>query len=89
MICELAPLANTIVTTTPSNPRAMPAEELRQHLLDAGFPVKKLTAISKPEEAFDKSLSLAGKNPLIVCGSLYLAGDVRPHILDVLEEAES
>lgn len=89
MICELAPLANLIVTTTPGNPRAMTAEELRHHLLDAGFPAKKLVAVSQPEEAFDKALSLAGKNPLIVCGSLYLAGDVRQHILEVLEEAEA
>ncbi len=84
MICELAPLADTIVTTTPSNPRSMSAEELRQRLLDAGFPTEKLAAVSQPEKAFDKALSLAGTNPLIVCGSLYLAGDVRQHILDVL-----
>lgn len=38
--------------------------------------------IPKPEEAFDAAYSILGKNDaLVICGSLYLAGRIRPYAI--------
>ena len=68
-------LAAHIVTCTPDNPRALPAEELaacaRRHGMTA-------SAVTDPIDACREGMRLAeGQGlPLIVNGSLYLAGDV-------------
>lgn len=83
MIRELLPLASFFVATTPRNPRALPAEELRKMLLSAGLPEGKVLAEENPEAALNTALHIAGTAPLIVCGSLYLAGDLRPRLLEL------
>ncbi|MDO5448152.1 MAG: folylpolyglutamate synthase/dihydrofolate synthase family protein [Clostridia bacterium] len=79
---HLVPLAKRVVTTTPSNPRAMSADELAAK---AKAFCSEITAESDPCKAFDLARSLTDdKEALIVCGSLYLAGDVRAHMVDTL-----
>ncbi|TCK98236.1 dihydrofolate synthase/folylpolyglutamate synthase [Natranaerovirga hydrolytica] len=67
--------ANVIITTTPDNPRALPAEEL-------GEVAKKYCSHVIIEEDIDQSvnqaLTLAQKDDVIVSfGSLYLIGEIR------------
>lgn len=79
---HLAPLAKRIVTTTPSNPRAMKAETLAEK--SRAF-CSDVTPCDDTCKAFDLARSLVSdKDALIVCGSLYLAGDVRLHIIETI-----
>lgn len=80
VLAQLAPLATRIVTTMPSNPRALSAEDLAAK---ARAFCGDVTAEPEPCKAFDlaRRLTMAGE-ALIVCGSLYLAGDVRGHIIE-------
>lgn len=81
---HLAPLAKRVVTTTPSNPRAMSADDLAAK---ANAFCKEIMAENDPCKAFDLARSLTGADEaLIVCGSLYLAGDVRTHMVDTLND---
>lgn len=75
----LADLVDTMVTTTPGNPRALSAEVLaecaQRHGIRAVSEAEPVSACRKGEQlAREKQL------PLIVNGSLYLAGDVYPYL---------
>ena len=67
-------------TVPVSNPRTRSAEDmaliLKKHLED-------VTVCNTPFEGFDKAYEKAKKEnaALIICGSLYLAGELRPYIL--------
>lgn len=71
----LSSFAAHLVACTPDNPRALPAEELaacaRRHGIEA-------SAVAEPVEACRFGIQLARERgrPLVVNGSLYLAGDV-------------
>lgn len=79
---HLCPLANRVVTTTPTNPRAMSAETLAEKARAFCADVR---AENDPCKAFDLARSLtAPSEALIVCGSLYLAGDVRLHMIETI-----
>lgn len=81
---KLAPLCESIVTTTPRNPRALSAEDLKNHALAYNIPV---IAIDEPEEAFKLALEQTPADEiLLVCGSLYLASDVRPEIIRAVKK---
>ena len=83
VIGHLAPLAKRIVTTCPSNPRAMDAKELAEKIAPICSDV---TAESDPCKAFDLVRdSISNDEALVVCGSLYLAGDVRAHMIEALD----
>lgn len=72
---HLAPLCTRVYTTTPSNPRAMPAKELAKAVKPYCSKVK---AIDDYGKAYEKALKKSDKNDaVIVCGSLYLASDVK------------
>lgn len=86
MVTALAPLASRIIATTPTNPRAMKAQCLREEIMKRRVPEELCLAVDDPCKAVDQALALSGPNPVIVCGSLYLAGDVRQHMIDVLTE---
>ncbi len=80
VLAQLAPLAKRVVTTTPSNGRAMAAEDLQER---AKAFCAETASEPDPCKAFDLARSLLKPGEaLIVCGSLYLAGDVREHIID-------
>ena len=68
----LRPYAGRFIACAPDHPRAMPAEKLAELAREAGY--KNSTAAASPEEA----LRLA-EYPLIICGSFYLAGEMRSH----------
>ena len=67
-------------TVPVSNPRTRTAEDmaeiLKKHIDD-------VSVCSSPFEGFDKAIDAAKKenSPLFICGSLYLAGELRPYIL--------
>ena len=66
--------ANHVVTTQVNWPRALPADELCALYQNIGIP-----AIAEPDvaKAYAAARRLAGKDAvLIVCGSLYLVGDI-------------
>ncbi|MFR2561914.1 MAG: hypothetical protein ACLS8R_03845 [Anaeromassilibacillus sp.] len=64
-----------MVTVTPDNPRAMPAEELTAIWRVHGTPAYPVEGVSA---AFDKALPLKENGALVICGSLFLAGEIRP-----------
>jgi dihydrofolate synthase/folylpolyglutamate synthase len=65
-----------VIATNIANPRAMAAgylaEQLREIFLD-------VEAVASPKEAYQKALSYGGD--VYICGSLYLASEIRPIIL--------
>lgn len=68
----IAPHLNKIITTTSGNPRSMPAEELK-HL--AQKYCKDVVAVDSSNEAV--ALAKQDENFKLVCGSFYLAREVR------------
>lgn len=68
----IAPHLNRIVTTTPDNPRSMPAEELKQL---AQKYCNDVVAVDSSNEAV--ALAKQDENFKLVCGSFYLAREVR------------
>ena len=73
-------LFEEVITVTVDNPRTLTAQELaekcRQHFPGA-------TAFDDNKKALDYALKKAEKEkiPLVICGSLYLAGELRPYLL--------
>lgn len=73
-------LFEEVITVTVDNPRTLTAQELaekcRQH-----FP--SVTAFDDNKKALGYALKKAEekKIPLVICGSLYLAGELRPYLL--------
>ncbi|HZJ57560.1 MAG TPA: folylpolyglutamate synthase/dihydrofolate synthase family protein [Clostridia bacterium] len=78
IINRVCPLADTVITTRPDNPRAMDPEELGQKALIYNDKV-----IVEPDiiGAIQKGMDIATKQGLIlICGSLYLVGTARKYI---------
>lgn len=72
---NLASLCARVYTTTPSNPRALPAKELAEAVKPY---CKKVKAIDDYAKAYEKAKKKAGVDDVIlVCGSLYLASDIK------------
>lgn len=69
-------LFKRIIATDIDNPRALPAEELAERLRGIADDIE---VIHKPREAFDKAASYG--DDIFICGSLYLASEIRPYIL--------
>lgn len=82
IIDTLAPFAGEFVCVTPDSGRALPAEELAEKLKEKGLAA---TACTDVKEGVTLSLgkaSSAGKMvPVVVFGSLYLAGEIRSAFL--------
>ena len=77
----LAPLFSSIITLEPASPRAMASEELMNRAQEH---CKDVTALHDCREAFLLALQKAGKDgAVVICGSLYLAGAIRPIALDI------
>ena len=72
---NLLPHFALTVTATPSNPRAIGAGALAQMIREKGG---KAEEADDPAGAVERCFALLpGYDALVVCGSLYLAGDVR------------
>lgn len=68
-----------VFTLTPQNPRAMPAQSLAEKWIARDVPAQPFTDAQK---ALSAAYSAAGENgAVVVCGSLYLAGEIRPLLL--------
>lgn len=74
-----------VVVTDVPNPRNMDCYELAD-ICKRYF--EKVVVCSNPKTAFDTAYTLAKDNDLslCICGSLYLAGEIRPHIIQMLEK---
>lgn len=83
-LSNLVPCFSEVITVKPSNPRSMPPEELAD-IVDS-FSVKS-TVCSSPEEGINTAFGkIQDFDALVVCGSLYLAGDVRALLSDMCKE---
>ena len=71
----LAPHCRRMICTTPPNRRAMVADELARRAQAAGIDA---TAATEPLAALEQAEQLAGDAPLLVGGSFYLCGELRP-----------
>ena len=79
-LAAIGPMFSRIITVRPDNPRAMSAEELA-NTARAFCPDS--CAANSMEEALALSLDgLTDEDALIVCGSFYLAGELRPLLLE-------
>lgn len=77
---EIAPLAKKLYGVTPNNPRALSASELCEC---ASRYIGDVCAYGDNIEALKTALSEAKEKgcALVVCGSLYLASELRPYLL--------
>lgn len=81
---NLEGLFERVYTLTPPNPRAMQAEELAAVWTELGVSA---SAAKNPQEAIELALQAAGRDgAVVVCGSLYLASQVRPVALEILQK---
>lgn len=73
-------IPEAVFTAPVDNPRAIAPEALAEKIKPV---CSNVTACGSATEAFDKALALAKANngAALVCGSLYLAGELRPYIL--------
>lgn len=78
----VGPLFSRVVAVTPDNPRALPARELAQ--VAARF-CPQAQAAESCAQALDWALEgLRPEDALIVCGSFYLAGEIRDMLIQRL-----
>lgn len=79
-------LIDTVITLEPDNPRKQSSEDLAEKAVkffDMVYPMDNFT------EAIEKALDLAGDDGVVlVCGSLYLASQLRPLIVRCLKKRE-
>ncbi len=81
---NLATNAKIMIATKCSNPRAMNADELE--CVCKKF-CSEVYIVENPKEAIDLAFSLNRNDSLIsVCGSLYLASEVRPYLLSKIKK---
>lgn len=86
-LSNLMPLFSEVITVRPSNPRSMPPDELAK--LAERFDVKTYRCES-PSDGIIKAKSVIDEfDALIVCGSLYLAGDVRKNLQSLFNDNET
>ena len=78
-LLNLSGCFSKVIAVTPSNPRAMQAEDFCRLLLEAGFDA---SVQQDPKKAIDEAIAkISEYDALIVCGSLYLASDVREYLI--------
>lgn len=77
---KLAPLCTRIYATQASNPRSLDAKSLAAELKPF---CKSVKAEPSPQKAFERALKKAKKEDVVlVCGSLYLASDIKSFFND-------
>lgn len=72
---EVAPLFDSIITVAVDSPRTMTAQELKEQLLPYCEQVYTAHNIA---DALSLADEIKGNAPLVICGSLYLAAQIRP-----------
>ncbi len=76
-------LFKRIIATDIDNPRALSAEKLAERLSGIAESVE---VVNKPSAAFDRAMEHGGD--IFICGSLYLASEIRPYILSKTAKSE-
>lgn len=86
-ISLLSGVFESVYTVPVSNPRAMPPSELAKKFLSA---CADTVSFNSTEKAFDKAYEQAIESggAVLVCGSLYLAGEIRPYIIHSLKKIQ-
>jgi dihydrofolate synthase/folylpolyglutamate synthase len=80
----ILPCLERVYTLTADSPRAMSAEELAEKVRGMG---KEAVAGGEKESLLRQVLSsLCEDDAVVICGSLYLAADLRPTVQDLLRE---
>ncbi len=75
MLNQIAPLAQSVITVTPDNPRAMPADELAERVRAFGVEAVSCDSI---QAGLDAAFASAGTGGVVCAlGSLYMLGDIR------------
>lgn len=76
----LSGIFDSVYTVPVDNPRAISAEELSKKCREC---FKNVTSFNSAETAFDTAFEKAKNDggAVLICGSLYLAGEIRPYIL--------
>ena len=78
MIHALSDVFHHVITITPNNPRAMDAKTFALRWIACG---QQATAAESVEDALYRAEQLIGENGVIlVCGSLFVAAEVREKI---------
>lgn len=79
---------HTIYTVNVNNPRSLSSEELAEKCRKIFDNVQ---SFDNAEKAFDTALNQAKQDgsAVIICGSLYLAGEIRPYIMSKINEKEN
>ncbi|MGN1129929.1 MAG: bifunctional folylpolyglutamate synthase/dihydrofolate synthase [Ruminococcus sp.] len=77
----LKEMFSTVITVPVDNPRSLSAQELKAECSNY---FENVISSESPFEAFDRAFALSKSQslPIIICGSLYLAGEIRPYILE-------
>ena len=85
-ISLLSGLFREIIAVPVNNPRALGAEALAEKCRAQGI---KARSFGSAEEGFDEAYAAAREigGAVLVCGSLYLAGELRPYIISFLQQA--
>ena len=73
-------LGASVIATSVDTPRAMTADELAARWRTRAPRVDEVAAVPDPLEAVDRAIARGGT--AVVCGSLYLVGAVRGHLVD-------
>ncbi len=78
-LASLAPLFSAMITLRPENPRSLSSEELKAVADEFCGDVR---AMDDQEAALQTAAELCGEDgAIIICGSFYLAGELRPLVL--------
>lgn len=82
---QLCGMFDTVIATNVPNPRNMDCRNLGDILSEFFDDVR---VIDDPISAFDTAYDTAvsSESSLLICGSLYLAGELRPHIIEKLKK---
>ena len=84
MVAALAPAAALVVATRSSHPHAAAPARLAGLAHEAGLPA---VVVDDPAAALERARHEAGPDgTVLVAGSLYLLGDLRPHVLPAERE---
>ena len=82
-VLSIAPLCKSIITVTPDNPRALSAQEMAE--VSSGF-CSDCIASTSIKEAASTALSKLSEGDILLCwGSLYIAGEARDALLNLLD----
>ena len=85
-LMQLKGIPSLVIATQPSNPRRMEAHKLAEI---AKTVFDDVTYIEDPFEAVDAALSKAGTdNTVLICGSLYLASQLREKLLSLFDRID-